>query len=111
MYMPAGPSDPALWHVVHEDGDEEDLEQHEVEEALKLVSKKKNDNALSIAATVASRTTCLICFMQADSEEEEEGADPPDHIHLRNMPAGGQWRSEADGGLVLGSHHLRHDGS
>jgi hypothetical protein len=32
-------TDPALWHVVHEDGDEEDLEEDEVEEALLLYEK------------------------------------------------------------------------
>ena len=33
-YLPADGEDPALWHVLHDDGDEEDLEEEEVAEAL-----------------------------------------------------------------------------
>ncbi len=29
-WLPAEGDDPALWHVEHDDGDEEDLEEHEV---------------------------------------------------------------------------------
>jgi hypothetical protein len=32
-------TDPALWHVLHEDGDEEDLDEEEVEDALLLFEK------------------------------------------------------------------------
>lgn len=43
-WVPADPEnpdeDPALWHVVFQDGDEEDLEQEEVEEALELYALK-----------------------------------------------------------------------
>jgi hypothetical protein len=71
MYMPKGGSDPALWHVVHEDGDEEDLELKEVEEAFKLVRHKKNENDNPVLATaVAGTPICLICFIQADSEKD-----------------------------------------
>eukprot|EP00936_MAST-01D_sp_MAST-1D-sp1_P000453 g453.t1 len=34
-WVPAEGDDPALWHLEHEDGDEEDLEEHEVEAALR----------------------------------------------------------------------------
>ena len=33
-WLPAAGRDAALWHVKHDDGDEEDLEEHEVEAAL-----------------------------------------------------------------------------
>jgi len=36
-YLPPGTDvaeDPALWHIIHDDGDEEDLEKHEIENAL-----------------------------------------------------------------------------
>ena len=52
----------------------------------------------------------LLPLLRNTGDEEEEGADPPNHIHLWNLSAGGQRRSQADGGLVLGSHHLRDDG-
>jgi hypothetical protein len=35
-----GPNDPALWHVVYDDTDEEDLEQHEVKAAMASMAKK-----------------------------------------------------------------------
>ena len=34
-WMPATSSDPALWHVVHDDGDAEDLEEHEMLPAIR----------------------------------------------------------------------------
>jgi hypothetical protein len=33
--------DAALWHMVHDDGDEEDLEEHEVQEALETWKNRK----------------------------------------------------------------------
>ena len=33
-WVPAQGDDVALWHVVHEDGDEEDLEEHEVRDEI-----------------------------------------------------------------------------
>ena len=34
-WAPADGEDPALWHIVHDDGDEEDLEDYEVEATLR----------------------------------------------------------------------------
>ena len=34
--------EPALWHVVFDDGDEEDLEEHEVEHAIHILASSKN---------------------------------------------------------------------
>ena len=28
-----------LWHVVHDDGDEEDLEEHEIKEAIRITER------------------------------------------------------------------------
>jgi hypothetical protein len=46
MWAPADEAegDPALWHMVHDDGDEEDLEEEEVEEALQDW-KRENERA------------------------------------------------------------------
>eukprot|EP01041_Mallomonas_annulata_P007822 gene7822-15997_t len=49
-WLPAENSDPALWHVTHLDGDEEDLEEHEVEKYLL-------DNEEDIEPTVVSYYT------------------------------------------------------
>jgi hypothetical protein len=46
-WVPADEEDPALWHMVHDDGDKEDLDEHEVKEALLLL---KNDvKAIAVA--------------------------------------------------------------
>ena len=39
-WLPASGDDAALWHVVHDDGDEEDLEAYEVRAALIALEKK-----------------------------------------------------------------------
>ena len=46
-YIPAGPheDEPALWHVMHDDGDEEDLEEGDTREAIRT-----HEMALSAAA-------------------------------------------------------------
>ena len=46
-WWPAEGDDPALWHVQHSDGDEEDLEEHEVLECLVPLGLARNDSASS----------------------------------------------------------------
>lgn len=46
-WWPAEGEDPALWHVQHTDGDEEDLEEHEVVECLVPLSLGRSDSASS----------------------------------------------------------------
>ena len=42
-YMPADGEDPALWHVVHDDGDEEDLEGYELDAARRRWRERPAD--------------------------------------------------------------------
>jgi len=42
-YLPPKGEDPALWHVVHDDGDEEDLEAEELEQAIELLAQRAPD--------------------------------------------------------------------
>ena len=42
-YLPADGEDPALWHVLHDDGDEEDLEQGELLEAIAQLRARPAD--------------------------------------------------------------------
>jgi hypothetical protein len=39
-WVPASDDDPALWHMVHDDGDEEDLEEDEVHTAMALYAEE-----------------------------------------------------------------------
>ena len=47
-YLPESDGEEALWHVLHEDGDAEDLDEDELEEALELyrVSRPQDPNRL-----------------------------------------------------------------
>ena len=42
-YLPADGEDPALWHVLHDDGDEEDLEEGELLEAIAQLRARPAD--------------------------------------------------------------------
>ena len=48
-WLPAEGDDFALWHLVHDDGDEEDLEEHEVVAAIEHVQGGSNPRALSLS--------------------------------------------------------------
>jgi len=47
-YLPAEGSDPALWHIVHDDGDQEDLEEGELMEAIQRHKEAPEDGLQEI---------------------------------------------------------------
>jgi hypothetical protein len=51
-WLPAAGGEVALWHMLHEDGDEEDLEEHEVEECLQLAGNWQTEGDPWIGRTV-----------------------------------------------------------
>eukprot|EP00939_MAST-03C_sp_MAST-3C-sp1_P001151 g1151.t1 len=56
---PDDEDDPELWHIVHEDGDEEDLEKHEVEEGVTLWHVHKDDMEGGGGNAHGSRKICF----------------------------------------------------
>ena len=52
MKAGAGPDEPALWRIKHADGDEEDLEEHEVNEAIALCALQAGENLINGADKV-----------------------------------------------------------
>lgn len=42
--IPQQEEDPALWHIVHDDGDEEDLEEEELKDCLVSLTEQSNDS-------------------------------------------------------------------
>ena len=52
-YMPPEADEPALWHVVHDDGDEEDLEHDELRDALGLMAQRPSDGLQDCAGPYA----------------------------------------------------------
>ena len=42
-WLPEAEGEPALWHVVHDDGDEEDLDEDEVRAAIKAIEEEADD--------------------------------------------------------------------
>ena len=66
----------ALWHVVHDDGDEEDLDRDELEAALELAAQQPE--AHRERGCVAARLAAMACSraMPAKVEPvEQEGRD------------------------------------
>ena len=55
-WLPAGEAaeDFALWHVVHDDGDEEDLEEHELEAAAATIEAAGSSAGSAAAAAIAA---------------------------------------------------------
>ena len=68
-WLPAAQGEPALWHMTHEDGDQEDLEAHEVRAAMRAykLGLQHDDGADGEGAEGASA--------MEDEDEEVEVAD------------------------------------
>lgn len=81
-WLAATAEDPALWHVMHIDGDEEDLELHEVQESLL-------DNSIALDEVA----------MEID-EESETSTEPAIIRNYYNNIAGGQMFRRQNIGLA-----------
>ena len=51
-YLPLDGDEPALWHVVHDDGDEEDLEEGELLEAIGQLTARPADGLQDCAGAL-----------------------------------------------------------
>ena len=69
MWRPAAGGEPAVWHMAHDDGDEEDLEEHEVLRALHAFDEDLSQPPPEDA--VADE------LLSEDDEDDEEGEVPP----------------------------------
>jgi len=82
-WMPAG-KDPkedfAMWHIVHSDGDEEDLEEWEMREAL---AKKASENKISLDKLPAATKPDT----PAPSEPPQEATDTSEEAELTEADA------------------------
>ena len=56
-YAPETDADPAMWHMVHEDGDSEDLSKAELEAAISMYVHEFGSGKRSTAAAGTSRVT------------------------------------------------------
>jgi len=72
-WIPAGKGvdEPALWHLLHPDGDEEDLEEHEMEESIERLKeeRKKPKLAITPAALKAIGSSSTIGIAPATKED------------------------------------------
>ena len=76
-WLPAGGSDdePALFHMLHDDGDEEDLEEHEVAAGLARYEQTTEEE-------IAQARVCLVCVLSACSR----GRGPGSRRHASPSP-------------------------
>eukprot|EP00900_Chrysochromulina_parva_P012041 jgi/Chrpa1/20838/Chrysochromulina_OHIO_Genome00025820-RA len=91
-WLPAAQGEPALWHMTHEDGDQEDLEAHEVRAAMRAykLGLQHDDGADGEGAEGASA--------MEDEDEEVEVADTSADGEVEHVLA----RRYAPGSLASG---------
>ena len=104
MWAPADEAegDPALWHMVHDDGDEEDLEEEEVLAARTLFFKRRE--FLQKAVGIACRTLHDVVWGVRPLEPVERGAfvcEFAGQIQLRCVPFRGKGKRWGGGGRVV----------
>jgi hypothetical protein len=93
-WLPPEGEDIALWHLVHDDGDEEDLEEAEVQDSLVDIEEESKGK------------------LENEADEAVEEADPED----TKAPDAGDgeiqfwYQNNATGGLALRPHHIGIEG-
>ena len=61
--------DQALWHIVHDDGDEEDLEEHELADALQRLLSRPADGLQSLSGGFADYVNHSLPLKQRTSKK------------------------------------------
>ena len=73
-WVPEEGEDEALWHMVHDDGDEEDLDEGEMREALQLCASL--EPAAGDSGTATATATAATAATAAPADEQPAEAQP-----------------------------------
>ena len=78
-WLPEDPAtgDPPLWRAVHDDGDEEDLEEHEVKEAVEAYKNPKAVTFLNPGLSSALSSPAMSMAGRADRYAGRAALAPP----------------------------------